>query len=793
MTIQINNLQKSNLSEKNEYKWNGFYRALVIDAHDERQLGRVKVRIPDLMPDQGDDFTLDWKLNGLWAHPGNNYLGGRNEQDTMGQRADFDDAWYQGSCLIPPEGSWVFIFFENGDPNHPYYFGAGDYGQRKVLPENQNGAEWEKKWTLIKTRQGRCIVLSDDPDDERVEITGKKRQITNEPDGDMASVFTVDDNMTHIFLDERDGEEKLEIKDYRGNFLTFHTNDAAAVDQLHIFFHDEIHIETESSLFIKTGADMQCDVGGNFAVTAGGKIDTKAAGSHKEKALSFDRMALTVDNRVGLVSVSDTGGVRCSHLGGVQMNNSAGVQMKNTSGGTNDLYGGATLNMTGSAIVNQSSAGMVNVNGALTNVQCGAALSSFSIPIMIPLLAASAASAIVDGLRRQDPIDQNVPSPVVPVESLEAVITKNQPPVIGDPYDIVVGGVEHVPPEVVPPNPQQPVVLLPGVYPPEPPSPGPIVRQAGVGHMHAISLKDEYRDKIIPLIDKSYGKFTGFYVFKDLQPSKIDNEFIDPAAIPVYNNYRNPSSWVIDDTTKWWKNLDAFLKQAQKYDITVIPTLFDFCCSPYDPFITKLPKPYKVYNWLEEAQGEFVRMFVRHLRVSTVNFILNLGVKGYNRNVKPVDLLPSSGWLRELITFLLEDVGLPSNRIALTADSDSNLYDKNPYCRYKMYTGSKAPQEDEINDEEYVDGNWGGTGRAAVYNNDGDLINGYAKFIVDSGEVGIPCMNMWKMRDFKSQMPDGMLITDPNAMNYIFAPNQREGMRIILGDSETNDGFIDFS
>ena len=78
MPDQVDNLQRGNLSEKSEYQWNRFHRALVVDAHDLRQLGRVKVRIPDLMPELGDDYTGDWCDDGLWAHPGNNYMGGRN-------------------------------------------------------------------------------------------------------------------------------------------------------------------------------------------------------------------------------------------------------------------------------------------------------------------------------------------------------------------------------------------------------------------------------------------------------------------------------------------------------------------------------------------------------------------------------------------------------------------------------------------------------------------------------------------------------------------------------------------
>ena len=88
----------------------GVYRALVVDAHDPKKTGRVKVHIPDIMLDKG--WTGQWCSNGLWAHPANNMLGGRNTYDIDGVRCSLPDARYQGQCMIPPKGSHVFIIFE---------------------------------------------------------------------------------------------------------------------------------------------------------------------------------------------------------------------------------------------------------------------------------------------------------------------------------------------------------------------------------------------------------------------------------------------------------------------------------------------------------------------------------------------------------------------------------------------------------------------------------------------------------------------------------------------------------
>ena len=123
MSRDRDNIRRTNLTEENEHSWYGFHRAKVIDAHDLKKLGRVKIWIPDIMPDI--EYSC---ISGIWAHPANNPIGGRNLPDMDGTVCDFEQGHYQGSCMIPPEGSWVWIFFENGDPNWPYYFAAADTG-----------------------------------------------------------------------------------------------------------------------------------------------------------------------------------------------------------------------------------------------------------------------------------------------------------------------------------------------------------------------------------------------------------------------------------------------------------------------------------------------------------------------------------------------------------------------------------------------------------------------------------------------------------------------------------------
>lgn len=216
----------------------GFYRAKVVNNKDPDKFGRVLLWIPDLMPQVSDD-------EGLWARPANNPIGGRNNEEDS-------EHHYMGTSYIPKIGSWLWVFFENGNPNRPYYWGALDLENTKVLPENQLGSNYEDKWTVFKSHDGRCIVVSDDPDDKRIEITGRKMNLSSPPTGDTSSVYTIDGNQTTILLDERDGKEKVLIRTHKGDFLHIDVDE----QKLQAFFESDIHIKTNSKLYITSEDEM---------------------------------------------------------------------------------------------------------------------------------------------------------------------------------------------------------------------------------------------------------------------------------------------------------------------------------------------------------------------------------------------------------------------------------------------------------------------------------------------------------------------------------------------------------
>jgi len=250
----------------------GNYRAKVVENRDMEKFGRVLVWIPDLMPSIPDD-------QGIWARPANNPIGGRNEQFGT-------DNYYTGSCYIPKKGSYMFIFFENGNINKPYYFGALDLENTKVLPENQVGENFQDKWTIFKSHKGRAIVISDDPDDKRVEITGEKRQLKTPPSGDIESVYTIDGNQTTILFDERSGKEKILIRTHKGDFLHIDIDER------------KLQAQFESDIIIKTN--------GKFKLTAASDIDIKSKTGNIHIQADIGNIDNKATNQINIESVSNT-------------------------------------------------------------------------------------------------------------------------------------------------------------------------------------------------------------------------------------------------------------------------------------------------------------------------------------------------------------------------------------------------------------------------------------------------------------------------------------------------------
>jgi uncharacterized protein involved in type VI secretion and phage assembly len=117
----------------------GRYRGIVTDNEDEKNLGRLKARVPEVL---GNVETG-------WALPAAPFAG-----DGV------------GLFSVPPPGSGVWIEFEAGDVSRPIWSGCwwGD-GQ---LPNQATPAI-----KVLKTVSGHTITLDDTDGSEKVEVTDK--------------------------------------------------------------------------------------------------------------------------------------------------------------------------------------------------------------------------------------------------------------------------------------------------------------------------------------------------------------------------------------------------------------------------------------------------------------------------------------------------------------------------------------------------------------------------------------------------------------------------------------------
>jgi uncharacterized protein involved in type VI secretion and phage assembly len=148
--------------ERNENKYWGKYRGLVVDRDDPERLGRLKLRVPSLLADAATG----------WAWPAAPYAG-----------ADV------GFFFVPKVGDLVWVEFAEGELEHPIWTGcawAKPQGQSEVPQEAQTSYPDR---SVIKTASGQILIISDASGQEKITIRSKSGcEIEIDPNGDRVTV-----------------------------------------------------------------------------------------------------------------------------------------------------------------------------------------------------------------------------------------------------------------------------------------------------------------------------------------------------------------------------------------------------------------------------------------------------------------------------------------------------------------------------------------------------------------------------------------------------------------------------
>ena len=160
MSTILQTANETNPTTTNEVpKWIGIYRAKCVDNKDPSKQGRVKVWIPELM------LQTVSENDGVWIRSASSTYAGNKPSGSNG----VDDC---GSTSIPVVGSFVFVFFEQGDPNKGWYFAGANF-DNSIPTELQYGSQYYNKSVIEKRPSGRLIMISDDPSDAGIILRGK--------------------------------------------------------------------------------------------------------------------------------------------------------------------------------------------------------------------------------------------------------------------------------------------------------------------------------------------------------------------------------------------------------------------------------------------------------------------------------------------------------------------------------------------------------------------------------------------------------------------------------------------
>jgi hypothetical protein len=209
--------------ERHVGKYYGKYSGQVIDADDPLQLGRVKVALPSVFPEEMQ----------VWARP----------------------CFPSGHFFVPPVGAAVWVEFEAGDPGYPLWVGTW-YPQGTVPPEADRPSPTGR---VVHTPSGHVVELSDEDGEEKIVVRHKLDSFVSiDKEG---SVLAANQNGSYLFLNAADAEVSLTSE--QGHMVTLGDDGVVVVHS------GGARIEVASGKVKITGTDAVQVVARELSLAAG--------------------------------------------------------------------------------------------------------------------------------------------------------------------------------------------------------------------------------------------------------------------------------------------------------------------------------------------------------------------------------------------------------------------------------------------------------------------------------------------------------------------------------------------
>jgi type VI secretion system secreted protein VgrG len=328
-----------------DHRYYGKYRGYVHKVDDPLNLGRVQAVVPRLF----GDTPLGWAL------PCTPYAGPD-----------------QGFYTVPDLGSAVWIEFEGGDPASPIWSGMW-WGRPEAADAGQ-------------------------PDSTAAEVrtTPEVPQHGHPLETAVPGVRILKSSAGHyIVMDDRAGQERLEIHDNQGNRVILNSEGIVEIASNHrILSKGNRGVQVHGNDKLRVGGDLDEEIGGSTKREVSGGVVTKIRGTLEESAR--DGAYLRKFDSAGLTET--VSGPRKLSISGSDERRVAGAVSEVTGGGYGLSAGGAVSISAAGASVSISasnpdlpSLNAISLDAALGNVSINTKLG------MLQLGGMSATSPIVIG------------------------------------------------------------------------------------------------------------------------------------------------------------------------------------------------------------------------------------------------------------------------------------------------------------------------------------------------------------------------------------------------------------